>query len=82
MRKADGNAEGLDVVTTTLEEVSERSVCRSKPNAKDNTFVLGATEIAFNRGLLADVWLQQIAAVRAEDQRTDGSHCEECAIGS
>lgn len=48
VRKADGNAEGLEVVTTTLLEVSIKSVCYSISHRTGNTFVLSATDIAFN----------------------------------
>lgn len=48
VRRADGNAEGLEVVTTTLEEVSAKSVCDGESHMTDDTFVLSATDIAFN----------------------------------
>jgi hypothetical protein len=40
------------------------------------TFILRAADIACEKSFAASVGFQQITAVRAEDQRSDGGHCE------
>ena len=82
-RRAEGKAEGLDVVTTICEEVSARRVNDAADTRRyvatdrgRRTFALGPADGAGEQGVfLIRGAIEKIAAVSTEDQRADGGHC-------
>ena len=76
VRRVDGNAAGLEVVTTFLIEVSERKVSDLHHFEIEGmlTLVQSTTDITFNMLLATSIRIQQSSTICTEDQRSDCRH--------
>lgn len=86
-RRADGNAEGFDLVIIVVDDVSVRyssaTVGRIELRALNLTFVGHAAYFTSQQGRsVARSSVQQVSAVCTKDQRSNCSHYDLCKFGN